>query len=203
MKTIRIISCTAVLLLVCFCGNAQRFKGGVHIGLLATQVDGDNWSGYKKPGLFVGVFGNLPFEEKQIKLQLEINYAQKGSRNPSWASFRYRIATHQIEMPVLFGWNFWKGMSLEVGPSFNILASAKEYLDNVAVLPDANGSKFNFFELGGVAGIDYLIKEHFGLSFRMNYSLSPIGRSVNLRSGSKLERYMWSNAMLFRFYYQF
>ena len=200
MKAIFSVS---IVLLICLSASAQRFKGGAHIGLLATQVDGDDWGGYKKPGLFVGVFGNLPFEEKRIKLQLEINYAQKGSRNPSSASFRYRIALHQVEVPLLFGWNFWKGLSLEVGPSFNLLASAKEFYDNEAVPPDAGGSKFYFFELGGIAGIDYLIKEHFGISFRMNYSLSPIGDGAVLRQGRKLGKYLWNNAMLFRFYYQF
>ena len=203
MKTIQIICCTTILLLISLSGNAQRFKGGAHVGLLATQVDGDDWGGYKKPGLFVGVFGNLPFEEKRIKLQLEINYAQKGSRSPASASVRYRIALHQVEVPVLFGWNFWKGLSLEVGASLNVLASAKEYVDNVLVPSNANGNKFYLFEAGGIAGIDYLFKEHFGVSFRMNYSLSPIGKGVIARKGDKLQQYMWNNALLFRFYYQF
>lgn len=203
MKIIKVLFCISICLSLFVSGQAQRIKGGAHIGLLATQVDGDEWSGYKKPGLFIGVFGNLPFEEKRIKLQLEINYAQKGSRNPSSASFRYRIALHQVEVPVLFGWNFWKGFSFEIGPSLNILASAKEYYDNEVVSPDAGGSKFYLFEAGGIAGLDYLFKDHFGVSFRMNYSLSPIGRGAISRNGKKMQKYMFNNAMLFRFYYQF
>jgi hypothetical protein len=203
MRIIKILFCISICLSLFLSGQAQRFKGGAHIGLLATQVDGDEWSGYKKPGLFIGVFGNLPFEEKKIKLQLEINYAQKGSRNPSSASFRYRIALHQIEIPVLFGWNFWKGFSLEAGLSPNVAASAKEYYDNEVVDADAGGAKFFFFELGGIAGLEYLFKGHYGISFRMNYSLSPIGKNAISRGGSKMQKYMFNNAMLFRFYYQF
>ena len=61
-------------------GHAQQFKGGFYIGFLATQVDGDDFSGYKKPGLFFGMFANIPFKNGKIKLQMEIDYAQKGSR---------------------------------------------------------------------------------------------------------------------------
>ena len=184
-------------------GYAQRFKGGMHIGLLATQVDGDDFGGYKKPGLFVGAFANVPFEEKRIKLQLEIDYAQKGSRSPSTAAYRYRIVLHQIEIPVVFGWNFWKEFSLDLGLSPNIVASAKEYFNDELIHPDAGGSKFNFFELGGIAGVSYTFKEHYAIFFRFNYSISPLGRSVISRNSNKLERYMWNNAMLFGFCYQF
>jgi hypothetical protein len=59
-------------------------------------------------------------------------------------------------------------------------------------------------EIGGIFGLNYTFKEHFGLSVRVNYSLSPIGRSVVLRDGGrKFGKYMWNNALLFRFYYQF
>ncbi|MDR0603014.1 MAG: PorT family protein [Bacteroidales bacterium] len=192
-----------VILLTVNAGYAQRFKAGVHIGLLATQVDGDDLGGYKKPGLFLGMFGNLPFPDKKIKLQMEINYAQKGSKTPAANAFHYRITLHQVELPFLFGWNFWKELSLEAGLSANVIANAKEYTDNELVLPNSGGSKFYLFELGGIAGLNYVFKDHFGLSFRMGYSLSPIGRSAISRKGNKLERYMWNNSILFRFYYQF
>jgi hypothetical protein len=196
------------IILACLLINAsyaQVFKGGFHIGLLATQVDGDNFGGYKKPGLFLGAFANIPFPEKRIKLQMEIDYAQKGSRSPSSNAFRYRIVLHQIEIPLVFGWNFWKELSLELGVSPNIIASAKEYYDNVAVMPDENGGcKFNFFEMGGIAGLSYMFKEHYALFFRFNYSLfPPLGRNAVERDGQKFEKYIFNNAILFGFCYQF
>ena len=194
------------ILLVCAVLNdlhAQRFKGGMHIGLLATQVDGDDFGGYKKPGLFAGAFVNVPFEQKQIKLQLEIDYAQKGSRSPSTTAFRYRIVLHQIEIPVVFGWNFWKNFSLDLGLSPNIIASAKEYYNDELIRLDAGGSKFYSFEFGGIGGVNYMFKDHYALFFRFNYSISPLGRSVITRSRRKIERGMFNNAMLFGFSYQF
>jgi len=180
---------------------AQVFKGGASIGLLATQVDGDDLGGYHKPGLFLGIFANVPFKENKMKIQLEIDYAQKGSRSQSSNGFRYRMALHQIEIPVIFGWNCWKDLSLEAGLSSNIIASAKEYIDKELVL--ANGNKFYFFELGGIAGVSYMFKEHYALFFRFNYSFSPIGRGNIIRDGRKYQGYMWNNAMLFGFSYQF
>ena len=193
-----IIACTLLN-----AGYAQTFKGGFHIGLLATQVDGDDFSGYKKPGLFIGAFANVPFKE-MFKFQLEIDYAQKGSRSPATSFYRYRIVLHQIEVPVLFGCKIWKEFSAEVGLSLNIIASAKEYKDNVLILPDdGSGCKFNLFEVGGIAGLNYMFKEHYSLFFRFNYSVSPLGTNVVLRDYKKFEKYTWNNAMLFGFCYQF
>jgi len=185
-------------------GYAQQFKGGFHVGLLATQVDGDDFGGYKKPGLFLGAFANIPFKEGMLKLQLEIDYAQKGSRSPAASLYRYRIVLHQIEVPILFGCKIWKEFSVEAGVSLNIIASANEYYDNVLVPSDAgSGCKFNLFEAGGIAGLSYMFKEHYALFFRFNYSLSPLGRNVVARDAGKLEKYIWNNAMLFGFCYQF
>jgi len=184
-------------------GYAQTFKGGFHIGLLATQVDGDDRSGYKKPGLFLGAFANVPFKE-MFKFQLEIDYAQKGSRSPATDLTRYRIVLHQIEVPVLFGCKLWKEFSGEVGLSLNIIASAKEYYNNLVVLPeDGGGCKFNLFECGGIAGLSYMFKEHYSLFFRFNYSISPLGTNVVLRGQDRLRKYTWNNALLFGFSYQF
>lgn len=190
-----------VLLIGCLLvvsAQAQRFKGGLHAGLLATQVDGDNHSGYKKAGLFIGAFTNLPFPEKKIQIQFELNYSQKGSSaNPI-----YRIALHQVEPAVLFGWNFWKNFLLEAGLSFNVVASEKEYVNQSLVIhPD--GSNFYRFNLEGVGGLGYRFNEHWGASFRYIYSISPLGTTYKLKSGRPVEGYMWNNCLLFRLYYQF
>jgi hypothetical protein len=185
-------------------GYAQRFKGGLHIGLLATQVDRDERSGYNKPGLFLGVFSNIPFRDGKIKLQMEIDYAQKGSRSPSTDPTRYKIALHQIEIPVVFGWKVWKEFSLEGGLSLNIIAGANEYYDGKKLPRNTGGCKFNFIETGVIAGVSYTFKEHYALFFRFNYSLFPtLGTNVILRDGRRLDGHMFNNALLFGFSYQF
>ena len=193
-KKIILLSICSVLALS---AQAQGFKGGLHLGLLATQVDGDEHGGYKKAGLFAGIFTNFAFPEKKIQLQFELNYAQKGSAaNPF-----HRIVLHQVEPTVLAEWNFWKKFCLEGGLGFNIVPSAKRYVnqEDVTKYP---GNKFYVFHLDGIAGLSYRINEHIGASFRFSYS-TPIGTGPRERQGKLLEGYMYNNCWLFRVYYQF
>jgi len=193
-KKIILLLIYSVLVLL---AQAQGFKGGLHLGLLATQVDGDEHSGYKKAGLFAGVFTNYSFHEKKTQLQFELNYAQKGSSaNPF-----HRIVLHQVEPTVLVEWNFWKKLCLEGGLGFNIVPSAKRFANQVKVTT-ISGNKFYIFHLEGIAGLDYRINEHFGASFRFNYS-TPIGTGSRERQRKQLEGYLYNNCLLFRAYYQF
>lgn len=191
----------ATILLLAFCTSvqAQKIKGGIQAGMSVAQVDGDDYSGYRKPGVFAGTFAYFPFESIKCKLQLEINYVQKGSR--ATANGVYKIALHQIEVPLLFGWNLWKGLTLQAGLSFNILASAKELLNNEDLETD---NKFHLFECGCVADVNYCIREHYGIGAKFNYSVSPIGRNHVLRDDGRYPHtYMWNNAFIFYIYYQF
>jgi len=178
--------------------QAQGFKGGGHIGLLVTQVDGDGHGGYKKPGLFAGLFTNYSFANERMYLQFELNYAQKGSR----AMPVYRISLHQVEPTALFRWNFWKdNLFLETGLSFNILASAKEY-GIQGLIPPNMGSNFYKFNVDLVGGVGYRFHEHWGGSIRCSYS-TPTGTTNKLKKGRPVEGYMWNNCLLFRLFYQF
>jgi len=174
------------------------FKGGLHLGLLATQVDGDMHSGFKKAGLFAGAFTNYSFIEKKIQLQFELNYAQKGSA----ANTVYRISLHQVEPTLLLKWNFWNNFLLECGLSFNIVASAKEYRNQTLTDPALGGSRFYKFHLGAIAGVGYRINEHWEAAIHCSYS-SPIGRANTLRKGRIINDNMFSNCLLFRVGYQF
>ena len=133
-------------------------------------------------------------------MQFELNYAQKGSS----AKPIYSIRLHQVEPTVLFGWNFWNQFQLEIGLSFNIVASAKEYV-NQELVPSEVGSKFYLFNIEWIGGIGYRFHEHWGVGFRYIYSISPIGTASRRNSGigRGVEGYMFNNCLQFRLYYQF
>lgn len=177
--------------------QAQGFKGGLHVGLLATQVDGDGYGGYNKLGFFGGIFTNFALPNKTMQLQFELNYAQKGSA----AKPIYRMSMQQVEPTILFGWTFWKKFMLEAGISCNILVSAKEYA-NLMLVPSEFGSNFYRFNVDFIGGLTYRFNEHWGASFRFSYS-TPTGRINTLSSGKGVEKYMTNSCLLFRLYYQF
>lgn len=180
-------------LIFCFCYcilslQAQNFKGGLQAGLLATQVDGDDRGSYNKPGLFLGAFTAFPFHNERMSIQLEIDYAQKGSKTkgrlPDGRLNKSRLALHQIEVPVLYNWKFIPSFSLTGGLSFNMIVNYKEYDLNGEPYPeDVTAYDLNFFELGLLFGLNYHLKEHYGLSFRYGYSITPLGPSLYRRIG--------------------
>jgi len=177
----------------------QGFKGGLHAGLLATQVDGDNHAGYKKAGLFAGVFTNYSFADRKILLQFELNYAQKGSS----AAPVYRMKLQQVEPTALLGWKFWNKFLLEGGLSCSILASAKEY-GNQGLYSSEDGSNFYRVHVEWIGGLGYCFQKHWIASFRFIYS-TPIGTTNKWNSGIRqgVEGYMCNNCLLFRLSYQF
>ena len=174
--------------------QAQGFKGGLHVGLLATQVDGDDHGGFHKLGFFGGVFTNFTLPNEKMQFQFELNYAQKGSA----AKPKYKISLHQVEPTVLFGWKFWNKFMLEAGLSCNIVASAKEYVNQSLIASDEGGSRFYRINADAIGGLSYRLNDHWGVSFRASYSM-PIGRA----SVKTVEKNMFNNCLLFRLYYQF
>lgn len=168
--------------------QAQKFKGGMQLGILATQVDGDNRGNYNKPGLFVGAFTAFPFANENMSIQLEIDYAQKGSKSkgklPDGRLNKSRLALHQIEVPVLYNWKFIPSFSLTGGTSFNMIVHYKKYNLNGEPYPELTTAyDLRFFELGMLLGLNYYINDNIGLSFRYGYSLTPLGPSLYRRIG--------------------
>ena len=72
-----------LLIFVCFSLKSQQFNGGVLGGVSASQITGDELSGFNKAGLYLGSFVNF-YLNRRTSIQMEIDYIQKGSRkNPN------------------------------------------------------------------------------------------------------------------------
>jgi len=200
-----IFICVSALMFL-YSSNAQKFVGGLNLGLIASQVDGDFRGNYNKPGLFIGAYTLLPFHKETMGIQLELNYAQKGSKSQGRLDDgtlnKSRMSLHQIEIPVLYNWMFVRDLSLSGGLSFNMLVDTKiydmyGYEDNVY----EENYDFKFFELGMLLGINYMLKGHYGFTFRYGYSLTPIGISHDIRP--RVFSGLRNNFLQFHFSYQF
>ena len=153
--------------------TAQQFQGGVAAGLVGSQVAGDTYSGFDKPGAYAGIWVRLAVSER-TSFQTEISYFQKGSRhNPDEKrqdmTF-YLMRLGYVEMPFLYQLHLKNKAILEVGPSLSFLLHSYEELN----YEEISFGKFTLFNPSFMAGIGFPITERLSAHFRMNSSLLSI-----------------------------
>lgn len=168
---------------------SQRFQGGVIGGLNATQVDGDSYSGYKKPGVDLGVYVQTNFS-RNLYVGMELKFAQKGSRNidslATNGQIKYIMRLNYAELPVYLGIRTSEKISLLVGLSPGYLISGTEYND-YGKFPAADQKPFNAFDLEGLLGFRFQFTKRLFVDLRGEYSLIPI------RNGPGNALYYWKN----------
>lgn len=197
-------------LLVCLMalnGHAQNFRGGLRAGFTATQMSGDDLSGFHKMGAYAGGFVNWRFvRSPRWALQPEINFVMKGSstylipdKNGNIGN-KYVLTLYYLEVPALAKFMIVNGLEIEFGPTFGVLFAATE--------KDANGKMpgrmpFRRFELCGMAGISYTLKEHYGISLRFVQTAIPVRVNDGNHSRLYLTRKQFSTEIAFSLFYQF
>jgi len=161
------------LLLSTLTSFAQQFQGGVAGGLVGSQVAGDTYSGFHKPGAYAAIWVRLNLN-KHASFQTEISYFQKGSRhNPDEQREDYTFYLMRlgyIEMPFLYQYHLKNKLTLEVGPSFSFLIHSHEELDYLEV----TYGDFSLFNPSFMAGIGYSLTEKLSINFRMDSSILSI-----------------------------
>lgn len=153
--------------------SQSHFEGGISIGAVSTQVDGDSYSGYNKSGIKLGFWVAKPLNPK-VYLSFEMNYFPKGSRSsvvlkPEDTDF-YQLVLHYIEMPISIQYNHDKYF-FEVGVAVNYLFSDKQeglFLQNQHY---SNKTGFNTFDYTSFAGIGMILSERWRISARICYSM--------------------------------
>jgi hypothetical protein len=159
-----------LLMLIPLAGLAQRFNGGVMLGLNASQIDGDSWYGYDKAGLMGGAFVFTKFTKKW-GAQMELCYSAKGSSTPLHYSYNRKFRLEYIEMPLMGKFKIFPIVEWEFGLSFGYLFSAKQN--------DGNGYQ-NFSEapkkteMAAFTGINITYLAPLNFNIRYSYSVFPI-----------------------------
>jgi len=164
---------TIFLFIVLDTSFAQQFQGGVAAGLVGSQVAGDTYSGFHKPGAYAGFWVRLALSDR-TSLQTEISYFQKGSRHNPDEKHQdptfYLMRLGYIEMPFLYQFQLKNKIRFEVGPSFSLLLHSYEELDYLEV----TYGKFSLINPSFMAGIGYPISPKLSAHFRMNSSILSI-----------------------------
>lgn len=156
--------------------TGSNFRGGVRAGFTATQISGDELSGFHKLGAYVGLFVNFPMTDNlRWKVQTELDFVMKGShtyypkKRP--VNGKYVLNTGYLEVPLLIRWMFVENFEVELGPVFGVLLYQREcgFDGELRGRPP-----FRWYELSGLCGLSYTIREHFGVGLRYSNSLIPV-----------------------------
>lgn len=178
MKKIILIS---VFLALFFSVNAQRFDGGIVLGVSGSQIDGDLYSGYSKAGLIAGAFVEARFNE-QSALKLGAHYIAKGAKKmektPDYSVLINRTHLNYIELPFLYQYSLDNNQfSFEAGLLAAYLISGKRE-DISGLMPD-DQLTFLDYDFGIMLGMNYEFSERLYMNFRFSYSISPVDVNPN------------------------
>lgn len=165
-----------LLTIVSLSGFSQRFEGGVLVGLNASQVDGDNYSGYRKPGIALGGYVQTNLS-RTVYAGMELKFAQKGSRNIDslaiQGQIKYIMRLNYVDLPVYLGVRTSERISLLVGVSPGYLISGTEYND-YGKLTEQDQKAFSEFDLQGMLGFRFQFTKRLFVDLRGAYSVLPI-----------------------------
>lgn len=155
---------------------AQRFEGGVIGGFNASQVDGDNYSGYHKPGIAFGGYVQTNLS-RTVYAGMELKFMQKGSRNIDSLAIngqiKYIMRLNYVDLPVYLGIRTSERISLLIGMSPGYLINGREYND-YGKLAEQDQHPFNSLDLQAFLGFRFQFTKRLFVDLRGAYSLLPI-----------------------------
>jgi len=182
--------------------SAQKFYAGIIGGMAATQISGDQLSGFDKPGIAAGGFAGTTVSEK-FDVVMQILYIQKGSKknaDPDNGDYvAYKLRLNYFEVPLLLHWKYSKRFIIEAGPTFGALLSSYEE-DEFGEIPERR--PFKSFEFGGILGLNVTIVDQLRFNVRTGRSILPVrehlsGESYRLNAGQ------FNSSLMFSLQYRF
>ncbi|MBT8221086.1 MAG: PorT family protein [Bacteroidia bacterium] len=160
--------------------SAQGFNAGITLGMNASQIHGDLFSGYNKPGIHAGLLIEYPIQDKTW-IGGELIYSELGSQRKlllgsSIPEEQSKIQLNYISLPVYVRIQPNSRLSWLSAINF-MLGIENSYLIN-AKIQDRDDEEiieyFNDWNVSGLVGIRYAFNEKIGLEFRINESINLI-----------------------------
>ena len=170
------------------------------MGFNGTQVDGDYYRGYHKPGLLAGAFVQTDLAPA-VFAGMEFKYSQKGARskpralqnnpnqpvpdtNPGVTPLeKYIMRLGYAELPVYAGFRTSEVISVIGGLSFGYLLHSAEFDEN-GRFPPQDEVAFNSLDIQPFVGFQFDFLDNLKFDIRLAYSVLPI-------RGEPLESYYW------------
>jgi hypothetical protein len=198
----KIIIIFILLFITVHYARSQQFNGGILGGVSATQITGDQLSGFNKAGFYLGGFVNFYFNQR-TSFQMEIDYIQKGSRknpNPDNNDFiSYKLNLQYIDIPLLLRYDYSSVLIFECGPYLGFLMDddERDHNGNIPVIVDFNKNDF-----GMMVGLYYKLDSKIRMNFRYSNSLIPVRKHT---SGAtyRLNKGQYNMVVTLSVHYQF
>lgn len=156
--------------------SAQKFDGGLVMGLVGSQVAGDTYGGFNKAGINAGGWVSLGLTKKSA-LRMELTYTQKGSReNPDAEHGKfdtYIMRLGYVELPVIYRFLYSARFDFETGLSMNFLLHQFESFNG----EETTYSPFKKQNLCFLAGLSVHMNDKLKISFRTDNSLFSIRKN--------------------------
>lgn len=160
----------------CLTVSGQRFEGGILAGFNGTQVAGDTYEGYNKPGILAGAYVQTDLAPA-VFAGLELKFSQKGSRSPqnsmNQTPQKYIMRLNYAELPVFMGFRTNNLISVVGGISLGYLISSVEINEN-GKFPPEDQVPFNSIDLQPFLGFRFDITNKIKTDLRLAYSVLPI-----------------------------
>ncbi|MDR1725512.1 MAG: PorT family protein [Bacteroidales bacterium] len=189
-------------LLISFYANAQLFQAQISGGINLAQVEGDEVSGFWKPGFMGGVGVMMPLKPSKLtapwRASLELLYSQRGAyeKMPTGvkAPFGYSLNLQFVDIPVMIHYkdpqlDLMFGLGLQYGRLFNIINEKWRLPDTAKVgwyrpVDTANMPAFNRNEFAIVVDCRIGIWQRLKCSLRWQYGLNSIRSRVSFYNGT-------------------
>jgi hypothetical protein len=182
---------------------AQRFEGGVLAGFNATQVEGDTYKGFNKPGIVAGAFVQVDVAPA-VFLAMEIKYAQKGARNKIKPKNqkKYIMRLGYIDLPVYAAFRTNDHGSIIAGISTGFLIHSKEFDEN-GEFPAEDRNAFNTIDLQPFIGFQFDLFDKVKADLRFAFSVLPIRGQPGEGTESYWLNNQFSNVISLALFYNF
>ena len=176
-----------LFLFVVTIAKAQRFDGGALLGFNATQVEGDTYKGYHKPGIVAGFYVETDIAPA-IFAAMEIKYSQKGARKKSNEKdpTKYIMRLNYIDLPIYMAFRTSENSAIIGGISAGFLISGKE-LNEYGEFPTEDQNAFNTIDLQPLIGFQFDFLENLKADLRFALSVLPV------RGKPEGTNYYWQN----------
>ena len=182
MKRFYTLLLAAVLTIAGLRCHAQSFDGGLIVGAVTSQINGDGYAGYHQIGWTAGAFGRIPTEGPS-SWQMELKYSLFGAHSSvdeeDYGKNPMNIRLHYVELPLMYRYNLsalklngkpLDFITFELGLSGDFLIRGTQSADNEE---NFDNPSWLFFSMTGNVGLQFDFSERLGVHIRSMNSITP------------------------------